>query len=108
YERVGTTDSFGTVQFASDTAESLTTVARLANSNQRIVNNLFGEGMSPKLRSLRMGLEALGLDPDEYLRHHSPRLLYAASLATNSDDVLLGLTRRPEYVLGSRGGAQVT
>lgn len=108
YERVGTTDSFGTVQFASDTIESLLAVARLANSKQRLVNNLFGEGMSPKLRSLRMGLGALGLRPNEYLRHHSPRLLYAVPLATNALDVLLGLTRRPKYVLPMKGGVQTS
>lgn len=108
YERVGTTDSFGTVQFASDTIESLLAVARLANSKQRLVNNLFGEGMSPKLRSLRMGLDGLGLRPDEYLRHHSPRLLYAIPLATNALDVLLGLTRRPKYVLPTKGGADAS
>jgi Domain of unknown function (DUF4338) len=108
YERVGTTDSFGTVQFASDTIESLLAVARLANSKQRIVNNLFGEGMSPKLRSLRMGLDGLGLCPDEYLRHHSPRLLYAVPLASNALDVLFGLTRRPNYILPAKGGAATT
>jgi len=108
YERVGSTDSFGTVQFASDTTESLMAVARLANSNKRLVNNLFGEGMSPKLRSLRLGLDGLGLRPDEYLRHHSPRLLYAIPLATNSLDVLLGLAKRPKYVLPSKGGADTT
>jgi hypothetical protein len=108
YERVGTTDSFGTVQFASDTLESLVAVARLANSKQRIVNHLFGEGMSPKLRSIRMALDGLGLQPDEYLRHHSPRLLYAVPLATNTLDVLLGLTRRPKYVLPSKGGVATT
>jgi hypothetical protein len=108
YERVGTTDSFGTVQFASDTIDSLMAVARFANSKQRLVNNLFGEGMSPKLRSLRMGLDGLGLRPDEYLRHHSPRLLYAVPLATNALDVLLGLTRRPNYVLPIRGGSVTT
>jgi nucleoside-triphosphatase THEP1 len=108
YERVGTTDSFGTVQFASDTIESLVAVARLANSKQRIVNNLFGEGMSPKLRSLRMGLDGLGLRPEEYLRHHSPRLLYAVPLASNALDILLGLTRRPKYILPARGGASTT
>ncbi len=105
YERVGTTDSFGTVQFALDTTDSLMAVARFANSNERLVNNLFGEGMSPKLRSLRMGLDGLGLRPDEYLRHHSPRLLYAVPLATNVLDVLLGLTRKPRYVLPVKGGS---
>ncbi len=108
YERVGTTDSFGTSQFASDTLESLVAVARLANSKQRVVNNLFGEGMSPKLRSLRMGLDGLGLRPDDYLRHHSPRLLFAVPLATNALDVLLGLTRRPMYILPPNGGTATT
>lgn len=108
YERIGTTDSFGTVQFASDTIESLHAVARLANSKQRHVNNLFGEGMSPKLRSLRMGLDGLGLRPDEYLRHHSPRLLYAVPLATNALDVLLGLSRRPKYILPAKGAADAS
>lgn len=108
YERVGITDSFGTVQFASDTTESLIAAARLANNKQRIVNHLFGEGTSPKLRSLRMGLDALGLRPEEFLRHHSPRLLYAVPLASNASDVLLGLTRTPKYVLPISGGEQTT
>jgi hypothetical protein len=108
YRRVGSTDSFGTVQFASDTTETLAAAARLANSKRRLVNNLFGEGMSPKLRSLRLGLEALGLAADEYLRHHSPRLLYAVPLVSNTDDVMLGLTRRPKYVLPTSGGRRTT
>lgn len=108
YRRVGSTDSFGTVQFASDTTETLAAATRLANSKRRLVNNLFGEGMSPKLRSLRLGLDALGLAPDEYLRHHSPRLLYAVPLVSNVDDVMLGLTRRPKYVLPIAGGSETT
>jgi hypothetical protein len=108
YERVGSTDSFGTVQFASDTTDALLAAARLANRKRRLVNNLFGEGMSPKLRSLRLGLDALGLQPDEYLRHHSPRLLYAVPLVSNVDDVLFGLTRRPRYVLPVGGRSRTT
>jgi hypothetical protein len=102
YDRIGTTDSYGTVQFASDTTQALVAVARFANDNKRLINNLFGEGMSPKLRSLRMGIEGLGLQPDEYLRHHSPRLLYAVPLASNTLDVLLGLAKRPKYALPLR------
>ena len=108
YRRVGSTESFGTVQFASDTTETLTAAARLANSKRRLVNHLFGEGMSPKLRSLRLGLDALGLAPDEYLRHHSPRLLYAVPLVSNADDVMLGLSRRPRYILPVSGGSATT
>jgi Domain of unknown function (DUF4338) len=108
YQRVGSTDSFGTVQFASDTTEYLTAAARVANSNRRMVNNLFGEGISPKLRSLRLGLEALGLRPDEYLRHHAPRLLYAVPLVRNTDDLLIGLSREPDYVLPLEGTGEET
>ena len=108
YQRVGVTDSFGTVQFASDTTENLTAAARVANSNRRTVNHLFGEGMSPKLRSLRTGLEALGLRPAEYLRHHAPRLLYSVPLVRNTDDLLIGLTREPDYVLPLDGTGEET
>ena len=108
YRRIGSTESFGTVQFASDTTETLTAAARLANSKRRLVNNLFGEGMSPKLRSLRLGLDALGLAPDEYLRHHSPRLLYAVPLVSNADDVMLGISRQPRYILPVSGGSATT
>ena len=108
YQRVGSTESFGTVQFASDTTEMLAAAARLANKKRRLVNNLFGEGVSPKLRSLRLGLDALGLAPDEYLRHHSPRLLYAVPLVSNADDVMLGLSRRPRYVLPLSDGSATT
>ena len=99
YARVGKTDSYGTVHIAPDTARLLVALARLSNDNRRLVNHLFGEGVSPKLRALRSGFEALGLDPDIFLRHHAPRLLYAVPLAQNTWDVLLGISRLPRYHL---------
>lgn len=107
FDRIGQTDSYGTVQFASDTTQDLSRVARFSQENRRVVNNLFGEGMSPKLRSLRMGLEGLGLLPEEYLRHHSPRLLYAVPLVENPGDVLLGLAE-PDYVFPVSSGHNAT
>lgn len=104
YERLGTTESFGTVHFAPDTARSLVVLAKLAADNRRVVNNLFGEGMSPKLRSLRGGVEALGLPADVFLRHHSPRLLYGVPLAHNTGEVLLGLADEPDYMLSPDRG----
>jgi hypothetical protein len=108
YERIGATDSFGTVHFAPDTAAALASIARLADDNRRGVNYLFGEGMSPKLRILRAGLGALGLDSEVFLRHHSPRLLYAARLCRNSTDVLFGLSDQPDYILRPVGGSDGT
>lgn len=99
YRRIGRTDSFGTVHFAPDTVAGLSQVARLVDLNRRRINNLFGEGTSPKLRLIRSGLEGLGLKPEVFLKHHSPRLLYAAPLCSNLDAVLLGLSDEPEYVL---------
>lgn len=97
YRRIGTTDSFGTVHFAPDTVAQLSTVARQSAPNR--ITNLFGEGTSPKLRLVRSGLEALGLDPEVFLRHHSPRLLFGAALCSNIDEVLIGATASPTYIL---------
>lgn len=99
YVRIGKTHSYGTVHIAPDTAESLRLIATLSSA-RRQVNYLFGEGISPKLRTIRAGLDALGLDSDTFLRHHSPRILYAVKLCRNADDLLLGLDDYPDYFLG--------
>jgi hypothetical protein len=105
YKRIGVTESFGTVHFAPDTVLHLGSVSRLAGDNRRDINNLFGEGTSAKMRLIRGGLEALGLNSSSFLQHHSPRLLYAAGLCSNLEDMLLGLGETPKYVLpaGPRG-----
>lgn len=99
YTRIGVTQSFGTVHFSPDTVHALSESARLADANRRRVNNLFGEGTSPKMRLVRAGLDTLGLDPNVFLRHHSPRLLYGANLCSNLSDLLIGLSEKPEYLL---------
>jgi hypothetical protein len=100
FRRLGVTESYGTVQFAQDTAADLTQIAwRSDPRNRRLVNHLFGEGMSPKLRAMRSGLDALGLSSDTFLRHHSPRVLYGAALCRNVEDVLLGVSEQPDYIL---------
>lgn len=99
YKRIGVTESFGTVHFAPETVLALNQVARLADANRRRINNLFGEGTSPKMRLVRGGLESLGLDANVFLRHHSPRLLYGAALCSNLSDLLIGLTDKPKYLL---------
>jgi len=101
YRKIARTESFGTVQFAPDTVHALNDVTRLSDSNRREVNNLFGEGTSPKFRLIRMGLEALGLDSDSFLRHNSRRIVYGAALCANTDDVILQISSRPRYLLPS-------
>lgn len=99
YRKVARTESFGTVQFSPDTVHALTDVARHSDDNRREVNNLFGEGTSPKLRLLRTGLDALGLDAASFLRHHSRRIIYGVPLCSNTDDVVLRLSLQPQYML---------
>ena len=99
YRRVARTESFGTVQFAPDTVQALNHVARHSDSNRREVNNLFGEGTSAKLRLIRTGLEALGLDANSFLRHNSRRIIYGVSLCVNTDDVVMRMSTRPRYLL---------
>ena len=107
YRKVARTESFGTVQFTPDTVHSLNEVARHSDSNRREVNNLFGEGTSPKMRLIRTGLEALGLDADSFLRHNSRRIIYAAPLCRNTDEVVLRMSTEPRYLLppGTEGTA---
>lgn len=99
YRKVARTESFGTVQFAPDTVHALNHVARHSDSNRREVNNLFGEGTSAKLRLIRTGLEALGLDANSFLRHNSRRIIYGVSLCANTDDVVMRISTRPRYLL---------
>ena len=99
YERIGKTESYGTVHFSSDTVEALGELARLASSKRQLVNNIFGEGASPKFRLIRDGLDAVGLDAGIFLRHHSPRLLYVACSCSNIDEIMLGLEQEPDYLL---------
>jgi Domain of unknown function (DUF4338) len=99
YRKIARTESFGTVQFAPDTVDALAEVARHSVSNRREVNNLFGEGTSPKMRQIRTGLEALGLDANSFLRHHSRRIIYGVSLCANTDDVVLHMGAKPRYFL---------
>jgi hypothetical protein len=107
YGKVARTESFGTVQFAPDTVHALNNVARHSDSNRREVNNLFGEGTSAKMRLIRTGLEALGLDANSFLRHNSRRIIYGVPLCTNTDDVVLRMSTRPRYLLppGDEGTA---
>jgi hypothetical protein len=107
YRRVARTESFGTVQFAPDTVHALNHVARHSDSNRREVNNLFGEGTSAKLRLIRTGLEALGLDANSFLRHNSRRMIYGVSLCANTDDVVMRMSTRPRYLLPPGDGGTV-
>jgi hypothetical protein len=98
YELLGRTEGFGTSQFSAETVEAMSVLLSQQEGGQR-VHSIFGEGVNPRLRKIRDGLDSLGLDSDYLLAHGSPRLVYGVALARNFRDYLLGKQAQPEYFL---------
>jgi hypothetical protein len=107
YAELGHSEAFGTSQYSEETVDALADLVQQSTGGQR-VNSIFGEGVSPKLRKVRHGLELLELPTRLLLRHHRRRVVYAVSLVRNLTDYLLGLDSSPSYLLPPDGGATVT
>lgn len=97
YIRLGKSQAFGTSQFSSSTVEALTRLTE-QTSNGRRVNSIFGEGVSPKLRKVRNGLDLLNLPPDILLQHGRQRIVYGIPVVRNLKRFLLGFDKKPEYI----------
>jgi hypothetical protein len=91
------TSGVGTFQFGRDTKAAIEKFVS-STTNGRRVNNVFGEGTSPKLRSLRDGLNALGINSDEMLEHGMEKVVYGATLVANTARYLLRLDDAPNYL----------
>lgn len=98
YQRLGRSLSFGTSHFSPETVTALVRAAELTQGRVR-VNSLFGEGVSPRLRKVRLGLAALGWPANELLRHGRERILYGVPLVRNLRDYSLGLDPEPDYLM---------
>jgi hypothetical protein len=107
YQALGHSEAFGTSQYSEETVDALTDMVHHSTNGER-VNSIFGEGVSPKLRKIRQGLDLLGLPTEFLLRHHRRRIVYAVSLARNVPDYLLGLDLEPKYLLPVENGRQAT
>jgi len=97
FQRLGKSRSFGTSHLSSDSVSALVRVAEHARVGMR-VKNIFGEGVNPKLRKIREGLELLGWPSDELLQHRRQRIVYGVSLVENLLPYLLGLDAEPRYI----------
>src|SRR5439155_12137330 len=75
YEYLGRTRGIGTFQFNEQTVSELTVLLAQSKKGQQ-VNSVFGEGVNPRLRKIRDGLDALVLPTYELLNHGGPRLVY--------------------------------
>ena len=108
YNALGQTSGFGTIQFSADTSRAID--AYLAcESDFKEVNSVFGEGASPKLRKLKMGLRRLGFDADKLIQHRHHRLIYGAPLFPKAQDWLQErVAEVPGYVAAPDGYEDAT
>jgi hypothetical protein len=97
YRELGKSEAYGTSQFSTATVEALVALVQQTSNGQR-VNSIFGEGVSPKLRKMRDGLDALKLPTDGLLRHGRQRIVYGVSLVRNLREFLLGMDDEPNYL----------
>ncbi|HEV2551329.1 MAG TPA: Druantia anti-phage system protein DruA [Stellaceae bacterium] len=100
------TSGVGTFQFGRDTKAAIEKFLS-SMTNGRRVNNVFGEGTSPKLRSLRDGLDALGISSEEMLQHGMEKVVYGVTMVSNTSRYLLRLDDAPQYLF-SRDEAQAS
>jgi hypothetical protein len=98
FKTLGRTEGFGSFHFSRETVDEIERL--LAQGREgRTVNSIFGEGVNPRMRKLRAGLDAIGFPSDVVLKHGSPRLVYGIPLARNFREVLLGLTDKVQYLI---------
>jgi hypothetical protein len=98
YFELGRSRSFGTSHFSEETVNALVRLSQVGGSSVR-VNSIFGEGVSPRLRKVRLGLSALGWPANDLLQHGRERILYGVPLVENLRDFSLGLDAEPTYLL---------
>jgi hypothetical protein len=107
YEYLGKTRGIGTFHFGDQTVTDLALLLSQSKRGQQ-VNSVFGEGVNPRLRKIRDGLDRLGLPTDELLNHGGPRLVYGVELTENTHAYLLGQDKRPKYILPLKSAAEMT
>lgn len=107
YRELGETKGFGCTHFSAQTSEEVDTLINIRCPDRR-VKHIFGEGISPRMRSLRVALDLVGLPSQRLLKHDSPRVVYGVALASNFQDVLIGLKKQPDYLLPQGDDQMVT
>jgi len=110
YKELGRSVGYGSFHFSNETVAIIDTLLARTKDGRK-VNSIFGEGVNPLMRKIREGLDLIGLPSDQLLLHGNQRIIYGVSLAENFREVLLGVQRRPNFVLSQdqprRGTAQI-
>jgi hypothetical protein len=97
FRELGRSRSFGTSHLSSETVAALVRLSEQSRTGVR-VNSIFGEGVNPKLRKVRDGLDLLGWPSEALLQHGRQRIVYGVSLVSNLLPYLLGVETEPSYL----------
>lgn len=97
FRELGRSRSFGTSHLSAEAVSALVRLSEQSRTGIR-VNSIFGEGVNPKLRKVRDGLDLLGWPSDELLQHGRQRIVYGVGLVDNLLPYLLGVDPKPRYL----------
>jgi len=97
YEELGQSEAFGSSHLSNATVEALADLTSHVRERKE-VRNVFGEGVSPRMRKARHGLELLGFPANALLQHGRKRIIYGIQLAQNTREYLLGMAKTPKYL----------
>ena len=99
WKEIGTTEGFGSMHISRGTTRCLQEVN---NEQYNKINNVFGEGTSPKLRLIVSSIhELLDVSQEELSmlsKHSMKRIIFAGSLISNIEDYFMGFDVEPKYV----------
>jgi hypothetical protein len=107
YKRLGSTRGQGSYHFSATTVNAIEVLISQTN-NGRKVNSIFGEGVSPRLRKIRAGLDLCGFPTDAVLTHGLPRIVYGVNLTSDPLDSLVGRSNRLKYLVSQEEPKRVT
>lgn len=94
--KLGSTTGYGHFQITEDLFLQLRRVLQ-EDGHKYADGHQFGDGPNWRIRVARKGLESLGLDADEVLKHGIRREVYAMPIASNSRQFLSGGDRQPIF-----------
>jgi uncharacterized protein DUF4338 len=106
FRELGRSKSYGTSHLSAESVMALVRLAEQSKTGVR-VNSIFGEGVNPKLRKVRTGLDLLGWPADVLLQHGRRRIVYGVSLVGNLLPYLIGAEEEPDYIFPLGAGDDV-
>jgi hypothetical protein len=94
---LGRSRSFGTSHLSEQTVSALVQLSEQSRTGVR-VNSIFGEGVNPKLRKVRDGIDMLEWPSENLMQHGRERIVYGVSLVSNLLPYLIRADAEPKYL----------